>query len=132
MLYNIRLIKNTLGCTYTKLADCNGCFEAPATRTTKAVYDCSNTTLFDLNNIGGLKYSLEEISPLFEISAYKSLLENVLNNLSYIVETPTLASFENSNNNTKSIIITLNQIKDLLPDTHANAVISNGGNGKIR
>ena len=124
MLYNIRIIKNTLGCIYPNIADCSGCKFTPATKTTKAVYDCSNTTLFDLNNIGGLKYSLEEISPLFEIPAYKSLLENILNNLSYIIEAPTLASFKSSDNNTKSIIITLNQIKDLLPDTHANAKIT--------
>jgi hypothetical protein len=124
MLYNIRLIRSTLGCQYPKLAECEGCVLKPATRNKKAEYDCTNTTLFDLNNVDGLKYSLEEISPLFEIPAYKSLLSSVIENLSYIVETPSLASFEFSDENMKLAIIALNQIKDLIPDKYNNAVIS--------
>jgi hypothetical protein len=125
MLYNIRVVRTTLGCTYEMRAQCEGCVLRPATSNRKAVYDCSNTRIFDLNNVAGLKYSLEEISPLFEIPAYKEILSSVMENLSYIVETPSLASFENMY--TKSIYANnaFNQIKVLIPDIHNNAIRNN-------
>jgi integrase/recombinase XerD len=125
MLYNIRLVRNTLGCTYQQRAQCQGCVLRPATSDRRAVNDCSNTTLFDLNNVAALKYSLEEISPLFEIPAYKEILSSVMENLSYIVEAPSLASFENIDSKAKYAKYALTQIKELVPDIHNNAIRSN-------
>lgn len=125
MLYNIRVVRTTLGCTYEMRAQCEGCVLRPATSDSKAVYDCSNTTVFDLNNVAGLKYSLEEISPLFEIPAYKEILSSVMENLSYIVEAPSLASFEISDNDTKKIKNALEQIQLLIPNKYENAILNN-------
>jgi hypothetical protein len=108
ILHNIRIVKNILNCNYTPLVpECSeGCNPASPT------FDCANTDIFDVNNVGGLKYNLEELSPLFDVPAYSTLLKSVMDKLSYIVETPSLASIDPSKN-INLIRTVLGQITDL-------------------
>jgi hypothetical protein len=119
ILHNIRIIKSTLGCTYIpRTPECSeGCIIKSATSGpsgSAAVFDCSNSTIFDFNNIGGLRYSLEQLSPLFDAPKYKTLLADVMTKLSYIVETPSLASFETTDNNIRLINTAIKDISDLV------------------
>jgi hypothetical protein len=116
ILYNIRKIKLVLGCNYNpRIPACSrGCIVIPATATTVETLDCSGTDIFDINNVGGLTLSLEEISPLFDVSAYKSILTNVVTNLSYIVETPTLVNIPNPATNLALINTAVRNIQDMI------------------
>jgi hypothetical protein len=109
ILHNIRKIKTLLNCNYTPLVpECmKGCDPA------SAIFDCSNTDIFDINAVGGLKYNLEELSPLFDVPAYSTLLTSVMDRLAYIVETPSLASI-NPTQNINLIRTVLAQISELL------------------
>lgn len=122
ILHNIRIIKSTLDCTYIpKIPECReGCIIKSATAGpsgSPAVFDCSNSTIFDVNNIGGLRYSLEQLSPLFDSRNYRSLLANVMSKLSYIVETPSLGSFELTDNNIRLINTAIKDIRSLVIST---------------
>jgi hypothetical protein len=75
-------------------------------------FDCANTDIFDINAVGGLKYNLEELSPLFDVPAYSTLLTSVIDRLAYIVETPSLASIDPSLN-INLIRTVLDQITEL-------------------
>jgi len=114
ILHNIRLIKTTLSCPYVPLIpECTvGCSTIPN------VYDCSNTTIFDINSVGGLKYSLEQISPLFDIPAYNAILASVMSQLSYIIETPSLGNFDKSYNNMKLIRTAITDIQSLVQNSY--------------
>jgi hypothetical protein len=116
ILRNIRNIKRTLGCPYTpNAAECTeGCKITPATATTKETVDCSNTTIFDINGIGALRYSLEQLSPLFDKEGYTDILKSVMERLSYIVQTPSLANFNNSIHNMKLISTAIREIQELV------------------
>jgi hypothetical protein len=111
ILHNIRTIKSVLGCPYEpRVAECSeGCNIDPVNR----IFDCSNTNIFDINGVGALRYNLEQISPLFDVPAYNVLLESIMANLSYIVETPSLASIDPSMN-LSLIKSALNSIQDLI------------------
>jgi len=121
-LYNVRKIKSILGCNYTPLiAACDkGCRLVPATAATattpatSAYLDCSGTDIFDINNVGGLTQSLQEISPLFDVPAYKSILADVITNLSYIVETPSLNNLPTSTPNLNLINKAIDSIQELI------------------
>jgi len=121
-LYNVRKIKSILGCNYTPLIPAcdKGCqlmSATPATATkpaTPAYLDCAGTDIFDINNVGGLTQSLQEISPLFDVSAYKSILTDVITNLSYIIETPSLNNIPTSIPNLNLIDTAINTIEELI------------------
>ena len=118
ILYNIRVIKSALGCPYTDpIPQCTGC----NIDTVKGIFDCSNSPIFDTSNIGGLRYSLEQISPLFDVQGYNELLGNILDKLSYVVETPSLSSFNASDANTKMIFSAINDVKSLINNEYASA-----------
>lgn len=110
ILNNIRFVKSSLGCSYSPLvAECSeGCSTKPG------VYDCSNSTIFDINGVGGLKYALEQISPLFDKPAYNDILKSVLQQLSYVVETPSLAKFDMSYDNMRLITTAINDIRGMI------------------
>jgi hypothetical protein len=122
ILYSIRILKSILNCNYIPLiAECSkGCNITPTTATKVGSFDCSGSDIFDLNNVGQLAYSLEEISPLFDVPAYSSILKSVLENLSYIVETPNLVSTVDSDQNLKLIETAIGSIRQLITTANVN------------
>lgn len=115
ILHEIRSIKSALGCGYELVADrfapeCSvGCSTNP-----DGIIDCSNTIIFDINAVGGLKYSLEQISPLFDTPDYNVILQSVMSQLSYVVETPYLGNFDRSYMNLRLINNAINDIRALV------------------
>jgi hypothetical protein len=116
ILHNVRNIKSALGCPYNIVElglapECSvGCSTDPG------VYDCSNAAIFDINAVGGLKYSLEQLSPLFDKSEYNTILTSVIGQLSYVVDAPSLATFDESYKNMRLINNTIRDIQALISD----------------
>lgn len=108
IIHNIRKVKKVLNCNYTPLVP--ECMKDGGP--SSDVFEFSNSNIFDLNAVGGLKYNLEELSPLFDIPAYSTILKSVMDRLAYIVETPSLASIDPSQN-INLIIKVLEQITEL-------------------
>jgi len=119
ILHNIRNIKSSLGCTYQPLIpECSQGCKIDNT-VTPPIYDCSNTTIFDINAVGQLSYSLQQISPLFDVPAYNTLLQNVMESLSYVIETPSIANFANSDANLKLINTAVRDIQEMIQNDYA-------------
>jgi hypothetical protein len=119
ILHNIRNIKSSLGCTYQPLIpECSQGCKIDNT-VTPPIYDCSNTTIFDINAVGQLSYSLQQISPLFEVPAYNTVLRNVMESLSYVIETPSVANFANSDANLKLINTAVRDIQEMIQNDYA-------------
>jgi len=116
ILYNVRKIKSVFNCQYPNLIEnCDKCIITEKTATTDAVFDCSNSKILDINNIGGLEYSLEQLSPLFESNnEYKTLLSAAIQQLSEMVETPLTTNFASTESNIRLINIAIRNISDLL------------------
>ena len=124
-IVNLRIVKNIIGCTYTSIVtDCRGVSDNmgefdPTSSQFKYSDETTKTGMktymdFDINNVEALKYVLTEISPLFQVTAYKGILENVLERLSFILRTPSLADFANSSIKFDQIGKAITDIRSLL------------------
>jgi hypothetical protein len=115
-IYNIRLVKRLLNCTYTlstlnSYTDCNG-----GNRGCNASgSDCSGTNIFDSNNVQGLKYALQNISPLFSVDAYKTIVKTSIDRIAGIIELPSINAFTTSNDNTRLTNLAFKQVENLFP-----------------
>lgn len=119
LLRNVRIIKGALSCTYDNLIpECaQGCNIVAATASTDGIFDCSNSPIFDINNVGYLKYSLEQLSPLFQVNDYKTLLTEALGQLSYMIETPIATNFVTTESNMRLINAAIRDVTDLIEET---------------
>jgi hypothetical protein len=128
ILHNIRTIKNILGCSGNSYPNpIPECSEGCNIDNNARIFDCSNSTIFDTNNIGGLRYSLEQLSPLFDVPAYSGILTDVLDKLSYVVETPSLLNFTASDANMRMITSAINDVKSLINNDYASATNNMSG-----
>jgi hypothetical protein len=121
-IQNLKIVNDLLRCpSLMQITDCAGLSVDPTTRkiqqydSTDPLYTPNTQYInFDTNNVEVLKTALMDISPLFQRSAYKDILTGVLSNLSFILRTPSLTDFSDSDMKFKNIGRAINDIKTIL------------------